>query len=59
MCKTLLFVMQQALCDCMPGRDIGSSLPALLWRLVDLLPEGTMMRLGMVLDLAYVTQMHD
>ena len=43
----------------MPGRDIGSSLPALLWRLVDLLPEGTMMRLGMVRDLAYVTQMHD
>jgi threonylcarbamoyladenosine tRNA methylthiotransferase CDKAL1 len=29
------------------GRDIGTSLPEMLWQLVDLLPEGTMMRLGM------------
>ena len=29
------------------GRDIGTSLPELLWQLVGLLPEGTMMRLGM------------
>eukprot|EP01043_Picozoa_sp_COSAG02_P047934 COSAG02_NODE_4650_length_5132_cov_2.192690_1_plen_651_part_00 len=29
------------------GRDIGTSLPEMLWQVVDLLPEGTMMRLGM------------
>ena len=29
------------------GRDLGTSLPALLWRLVDLLPEGVMLRCGM------------
>uniref|UniRef100_A0A182T5Z5 tRNA-t(6)A37 methylthiotransferase n=1 Tax=Anopheles maculatus TaxID=74869 RepID=A0A182T5Z5_9DIPT len=29
------------------GRDIGSSLPELLWKLVDEIPEGCMMRLGM------------
>ncbi|CAL1680204.1 unnamed protein product [Lasius platythorax] len=29
------------------GRDIGSSLPELLWRLVDVIPEGCMMRVGM------------
>jgi threonylcarbamoyladenosine tRNA methylthiotransferase CDKAL1 len=29
------------------GRDIGSSLPELLWKVVELLPEGTMLRLGM------------
>jgi threonylcarbamoyladenosine tRNA methylthiotransferase CDKAL1 len=29
------------------GRDIGASLPELLWRVVELLPEGTMLRLGM------------
>ena len=28
------------------GRDIGTSLPEMLWHVVDLLPEGTMMRLG-------------
>lgn len=29
------------------GRDIGSSLPELLWQLVEEIPEGCMMRLGM------------
>ncbi|XP_040175667.1 threonylcarbamoyladenosine tRNA methylthiotransferase [Anopheles arabiensis] len=29
------------------GRDIGSSLPELLWQLVEVIPEGCMMRLGM------------
>ncbi|XP_046425064.1 threonylcarbamoyladenosine tRNA methylthiotransferase [Neodiprion virginianus] len=29
------------------GRDIGSSLPELLWRLVEVVPEGCMMRIGM------------
>lgn len=29
------------------GRDIGSSLPELLWRLIDVIPEGCMMRVGM------------
>lgn len=29
------------------GRDIGTSLPALLWEVVDCLPAGTMLRLGM------------
>lgn len=29
------------------GRDIGSSLPELLWRLVEVIPEGSMMRVGM------------
>ncbi|XP_055426738.1 threonylcarbamoyladenosine tRNA methylthiotransferase isoform X4 [Bubalus kerabau] len=29
------------------GRDIGSSLPALLWKLVEVIPEGAMLRLGM------------
>ncbi|XP_059620265.1 threonylcarbamoyladenosine tRNA methylthiotransferase [Phlebotomus argentipes] len=29
------------------GRDIGTSLPALLWRLVEVIPEGCMMRVGM------------
>uniref|UniRef100_A0A182YC44 tRNA-t(6)A37 methylthiotransferase n=1 Tax=Anopheles stephensi TaxID=30069 RepID=A0A182YC44_ANOST len=29
------------------GRDIGSSLPELLWKLVEEIPEGCMMRLGM------------
>lgn len=29
------------------GRDIGSSLPELLWQLVDVIPEGCMMRVGM------------
>ena len=29
------------------GRDIGTSLPAMLWQVVELLPEGTMLRLGM------------
>ncbi|XP_046745819.1 threonylcarbamoyladenosine tRNA methylthiotransferase [Diprion similis] len=29
------------------GRDIGSSLPELLWRLVEVIPEGCMMRIGM------------
>eukprot|EP00051_Salpingoeca_urceolata_P028469 m.487038 g.487038 ORF g.487038 m.487038 type:complete len:566 (+) comp24759_c0_seq1:252-1949(+) len=29
------------------GRDIDSSLPELLWRIVEVLPEGTMLRLGM------------
>lgn len=29
------------------GRDIGSSLPQLLWRLVKVIPDGCMMRVGM------------
>ncbi|GAB0090430.1 Threonylcarbamoyladenosine tRNA methylthiotransferase [Sergentomyia squamirostris] len=29
------------------GRDIGSSLPELLWKLVEVIPEGCMMRVGM------------
>ncbi|XP_052758922.1 threonylcarbamoyladenosine tRNA methylthiotransferase [Galleria mellonella] len=29
------------------GRDIGSSLPELLWRLVEVIPEGCRLRLGM------------
>jgi hypothetical protein len=29
------------------GRDIGSSLPELLWQLIELIPEGAMLRLGM------------
>ncbi|XP_059151882.1 threonylcarbamoyladenosine tRNA methylthiotransferase-like isoform X3 [Physella acuta] len=29
------------------GRDIGVSLPQLLWKLVEVIPEGAMMRLGM------------
>ncbi|XP_055628551.1 threonylcarbamoyladenosine tRNA methylthiotransferase [Toxorhynchites rutilus septentrionalis] len=29
------------------GRDIGSSLPELLWKLVDVIPDGCMLRLGM------------
>uniref|UniRef100_A0A1B0DFB9 tRNA-t(6)A37 methylthiotransferase n=1 Tax=Phlebotomus papatasi TaxID=29031 RepID=A0A1B0DFB9_PHLPP len=29
------------------GRDIGTSLPELLWRLVEVIPEGCMMRVGM------------
>ena len=29
------------------GRDIGVTLPQLLWQLVDVIPEGAMMRLGM------------
>ena len=29
------------------GRDIGVTLPQLLWRLVETIPEGAMMRLGM------------
>lgn len=29
------------------GRDIGSSLPELLWKLIDVIPEGCMLRLGM------------
>ena len=29
------------------GRDIGSSLPELLWQLIDVIPEGAMLRLGM------------
>lgn len=29
------------------GRDIGSSLPELLWELVDVIPDGCMMRVGM------------
>lgn len=29
------------------GRDIGVTLPELLWKLVDVIPEGAMMRLGM------------
>ena len=29
------------------GRDIGTSLPDLLWKLVDVIPEGRMMRVGM------------
>ncbi|XKL63906.1 hypothetical protein PGB90_006270 [Kerria lacca] len=29
------------------GRDIGSSLPELLWKLVDIIPERCMMRIGM------------
>ncbi|GAB1860420.1 tRNA-t(6)A37 methylthiotransferase [Camponotus japonicus] len=29
------------------GRDIGSSLPELLWKLVDVIPDGCMMRVGM------------
>lgn len=29
------------------GRDIDSSLPELLWKLVDVIPDGCMMRLGM------------
>jgi len=29
------------------GRDIGSSLPELLWKLVDVIPEGCRLRLGM------------
>lgn len=29
------------------GRDIGTSLPALLWQLVDVIPNGCRLRLGM------------
>ena len=29
------------------GRDIGVTLPELLWQLVDVIPEGCMLRLGM------------
>lgn len=29
------------------GHDIGVTLPQLLWRLVDVIPDGAMMRLGM------------
>ncbi|XP_032809007.1 threonylcarbamoyladenosine tRNA methylthiotransferase isoform X2 [Petromyzon marinus] len=29
------------------GRDLGTDLPTLLWRLVDTVPDGAMMRLGM------------
>ncbi|XP_067857709.1 threonylcarbamoyladenosine tRNA methylthiotransferase [Heptranchias perlo] len=29
------------------GRDIGSGLPTLLWKLVEVIPEGAMLRLGM------------
>lgn len=29
------------------GRDIGTDLPTLLWRLVGEIPEGAMLRLGM------------
>ena len=29
------------------GRDIDTSLPELLWRVVDTVPEGAMLRLGM------------
>lgn len=29
------------------GRDIGSSLPELLWQLIDVIPAGAMLRLGM------------
>lgn len=29
------------------GHDIGVTLPALLWQLVDVIPDGGMMRLGM------------
>lgn len=29
------------------GRDIGSSLPELLWKLVDVIPQNSMMRVGM------------
>ncbi|XP_012252342.2 threonylcarbamoyladenosine tRNA methylthiotransferase [Athalia rosae] len=29
------------------GRDIGTSLPELLWQLVEVIPEGCMMRIGM------------
>lgn len=29
------------------GRDIGTDLPTLLWRLVQEIPEGAMLRLGM------------
>ena len=29
------------------GRDIGTDLPTLLWQLVEEIPEGAMLRLGM------------
>ena len=29
------------------GRDIGTTLPELLWQLVDVIPEGARMRIGM------------
>jgi len=29
------------------GHDIGVTLPELLWQLIDVIPEGAMMRLGM------------
>lgn len=29
------------------GRDIGVTLPELLWKLVEIIPEGAVMRLGM------------
>lgn len=29
------------------GRDIGTSLPELLWKLVDIIPEDCMLRVGM------------
>jgi hypothetical protein len=29
------------------GRDIGTDLPTLLWNLVEVIPEGAMLRLGM------------
>ena len=29
------------------GKDIGVTLPQLLWKLVDVIPDGCMLRLGM------------
>jgi threonylcarbamoyladenosine tRNA methylthiotransferase CDKAL1 len=29
------------------GRDINTTLPELLWKLVDVIPQGCMMRIGM------------
>jgi threonylcarbamoyladenosine tRNA methylthiotransferase CDKAL1 len=35
------------------GRDIGTSLPELLWKIIELLPNGVMLRVGMVLRFFY------
>lgn len=46
------------------GRDIGTDLPTLLWRLVEEIPEGAMLRLGMtnppyILEHLEVCTVHD
>ena len=40
-------VITQSNCAGTYGRDIGTSLPELLWKLVEVIPEGCRLRLGM------------